>query len=55
MNSGQTCVAPDYILTTHEIEEKFSKLVNKLFNKFFPNGLITSPDYGRLINQKHFE
>ena len=55
LNSGQTCVAPDYLLVyrprMEELIEKLMKAVDKLYG-FEP---LESPDYGRIINQKHYE
>ncbi|MBI2966720.1 MAG: aldehyde dehydrogenase [Bacteroidetes bacterium] len=54
-NAGQTCVAPDYILVHKEIKNRFITRVNEIITEFFGKDPSTSPDFGRIINQKHFE
>jgi len=55
MNSGQTCIAPDYILTTSEIEDRISEICSKVMVQFYPNGVQNSNDYGRIINKNQFK
>ncbi len=54
INTGQTCVAPDYLI----VQEKLKKeLIEKLKNKiteFYGNDPINSPDYGKIINENNF-
>ncbi|MDI9356865.1 MAG: aldehyde dehydrogenase family protein [Chitinophagaceae bacterium] len=57
LNSGQTCIAPDYILIHKNIKEKFiSSLIKKIetmWDKEKTN--FTSPsDMTRIVNQKQF-
>lgn len=54
-NAGQTCVAPDYVLVHESIEADFLKAMEKVLHQFYGNNPKTSPDYGRIINQHHFE
>lgn len=35
INSGQTCIAPDYILCTKEVQEQFIKHSESIFEEFF--------------------
>lgn len=52
-NAGQTCVAPDYILVHRSIKDTFvQKLIDDL-ESFFKNELVTTEDYGRIINNNH--
>lgn len=55
LNSGQTCVAPDYVLVSRsrqqELENKLLLAAQKLYGK----EPLDSPDYGAIINQKHFD
>jgi len=53
LNSGQTCVAPDYLLVHKNIEKQFLGEYKKAIYEFFPNN-----DYSNMpciINQKHFQ
>lgn len=55
LNCGQTCVAPDYILCHASIKEQLiSELKNQITAQFGENPL-ENPDYGKIINAKHFE
>lgn len=53
-NAGQTCVAPDYILVDKKAKQKFVELFAKTTKEFFGENPQQSPDYGRIINEKHF-
>lgn len=55
LNCGQTCVAPDYVLCHSSIKEKFLKAVIEEIKKQFGDKPLENPDYGKIINQKHFE
>lgn len=51
MNSGQTCVAPDYLYIHKEIREKFlEELVNQIKVQF-GDDILSSVDYPRIINE----
>jgi len=54
LNVGQTCVAPDYVLCHKDIKDDFLSAVKEEILKQFPNAL-TNPDYGKIINEKHFD
>lgn len=58
VNCGQTCIAPDYILIQEDLKEEFVMRAKvQLQNYYDPKfkGIELSPDYARIINQKHFE
>lgn len=55
LNAGQTCVAPDYVLVSNDVEEEFVKLAIKYTKKmFFENG-VPSKNYPYVITEKHVE
>jgi aldehyde dehydrogenase (NAD+) len=54
-NAGQTCVAPDYVFVHKSKEEAFFAAFEKALRTFFPSGVQASPDYGRMINTRHFD
>jgi aldehyde dehydrogenase (NAD+) len=54
-NAGQTCVAPDYIFVHKSKEEQLYAAFKKTLSQFFPDGPKESPDFGRIINEKHFD
>lgn len=54
INAGQTCVAPDYLLVDKKIKQDLLNSIKKYIQEFYGNKPATSPDYARIINQKHF-
>lgn len=55
LNSGQTCIAPDYILVHKGIKEEFKKSIKKYIKEFFGEKPEENPEYPKIINEKHFE
>lgn len=55
LNCGQTCVAPDYILCHKSIKSEFVKEVCTQIKKQYGSDPLGNPDYGKIINEKHFE
>jgi len=55
MNAGQTCVAPDYILCTKEIQEKFVNEAKIIVKEWYGDDVKKSPDFCRIINQANFQ
>ena len=55
LNCGQTCVAPDYILCHRNVKDKFIAEVKKQIEKQYGSNSFGNPDYGKIINEKHFE
>ncbi|CAN9501185.1 unnamed protein product [Ophioblennius macclurei] len=54
-NCGQTCIAPDYILCEPSIQDRVIAEVKKAVKEFYTDDPKTCPDYGRIINQRHFK
>jgi aldehyde dehydrogenase (NAD+) len=58
LNNGQTCIAPDYVLVQDTVQVKFIEELKLIAIKMFGDkGAITesSPNYGRVVNRKHFD
>lgn len=55
LNCGQTCVAPDYILCDSSVKDKFINEVASQIKIQYGDNPLKNKDYGRIINQKHFE
>ncbi len=55
MNAGQTCVAPDYVLADRRIREPLVAAVVRAIGKFYGGNPRQSPDYGRIVNRRHFD
>lgn len=58
LNCGQTCVAPDYILVHKEDEkallDEMKVVIQKSYDSDF-KGIEKTPDYARIVNDKHYE
>lgn len=55
LNLGQTCVAPDYVLVHKSVKEKLLKYLVSEIAAQFGEQPLENPDYGNIINQKHFD
>lgn len=55
LNSGQTCIAPDHIFIHKDIKEEFIEEVIGVINSFYTENQESSKDYGRVINDVHFD
>lgn len=53
-NTGQTCVAPDYLFVHSSVYEKLMKAIRKTIEQFYGKNPQQSPDYGRVINERQF-
>lgn len=54
-NSGQTCIAPDYLIVNPQVKAKLVGLMKKTINDFYGPSVQKSEDYIRIINKRHFE
>lgn len=54
LNCGQTCVAPDYILCDASIRDRLLQALEKEIHRQFGKQPLQNPDYGKIINEKHF-
>lgn len=54
-NCGQTCIAPDYILCDPSIQDRVIEEIKKNIKEFYTENPQKCPDYGRIINQRHFK
>ncbi|XP_050674503.1 aldehyde dehydrogenase, dimeric NADP-preferring isoform X2 [Leptidea sinapis] len=54
VNVGQTCIAPDYILCTKEVQNKFIEHAKKILKEWYGDDPQKSPDLCRIITSRHF-
>jgi aldehyde dehydrogenase (NAD+) len=54
-NSGQSCVAPDYLLVHHAVKKPLLKRIVAVIREFYGSDPSQSPDYGRIIDDGHFD
>lgn len=53
MNAGQTCIAPDYIITTKNMIEPLVAALKEQITQMFGADPKQSESYGRIVNQRH--
>ena len=54
LNCGQTCVAPDYIYCDEKIKDRLINEIVKQIEKQFGKKPLLNGNYGKIINEKHF-
>ncbi|MBS7007341.1 aldehyde dehydrogenase [Anaerostipes sp.] len=54
LNSGQTCVAPDYILVHASVKDRLVKEMVRWIHRMLGEDPLANPDYPRMINSRHF-
>jgi aldehyde dehydrogenase (NAD+) len=54
MNAGQTCVAPDYVLVQEQVKDELIEQLRLVISQFYGKVPENSPDFARIINEKHF-
>lgn len=55
LNLGQTCVAPDYLLIDQSVKDAFLEEIRKEIAAQFGTNPLENPNYGKIINEKHFQ
>ncbi|WP_412049205.1 aldehyde dehydrogenase family protein [Hoeflea sp. Naph1] len=55
LNAGQTCIAPDYLLVQDQMARQFVTHLKTAITAFFGEDPKTSPDYARLVSDRHFD
>ncbi|MEU6474448.1 aldehyde dehydrogenase family protein [Streptomyces massasporeus] len=55
LNAGQTCVAPDYVLTDPETAAALEPLLADAVKTLYGSDPAASGEYGRIINERHFD
>jgi aldehyde dehydrogenase (NAD+) len=55
LNCGQTCVAPDYVYCDEKIHDRLVEAIKQQIKRQFGENPLDNADYGKIINQKHFD
>lgn len=55
LNCGQTCVAPDYLFVHESVKDRLVEELRKCVREFFGDTPLENPNYGHIVNQKHFD
>ena len=53
--TGQTCVAPDYVLCHAAVHDAFVNQLVETVRQFWGDDPKASPDYGRVVNARHHQ
>ena len=55
LNAGQTCVAPDFVLVDRRVAGALLEAMQTALRDFHGADPQQSPDYGRIVNRRHFD
>lgn len=55
LNSGQVCIAPDYLLVKDTAVEETLAALARTWNRWFGADAAASDSYGRVVNEKEFD
>ena len=55
LNSGQVCIAPDFVYVHKKIKDRFTAEVKKALTHFFGKDASVSEAYPRIVNKSHSE
>lgn len=55
LNAGQTCIAPDYLLVDSRIKSDLTGAIAQCVEEFYGSNPSQSPDYARIVSDRHFE
>jgi len=53
VNTGQSCIAPDYIFVHTKVKKQLTEAISQEFTKSYGTNIQQSPDFGRIINERH--
>jgi aldehyde dehydrogenase (NAD+) len=54
VNCGQTCIAPDYVLCTPDVQGPLVEACKSTLRSFYGEDPQASDSFGRMVNQRHF-
>lgn len=55
LNAGQVCVSQNYILVDRGILPALVEEFKIALKTFYPDGIASSPDYGRIVNERQWQ
>ncbi|KRT78197.1 hypothetical protein AMK59_6935 [Oryctes borbonicus] len=55
INAGQTCIAPDYVLCSKQMEAKFIESSKNVLKEWYGENPQKSPDLCRIVSDNHFK
>ena len=54
VNSGQTCVAPDYLLVQESVRDRLIAGIRDCWRQFYGEDPLRSEQWPRMVNEKHY-
>ena len=55
LNSGQVCIAPDYLLLERGLQDRMVEALVSVWDRWFGKDKASSLDYGRIVNADQFD
>lgn len=55
VNSGQTCIAPDYVLVQEYVKKELLYHMKKWIYRMLGDKPLENPEYPKIINEKHYK
>nr|CAD7194096.1 unnamed protein product [Timema douglasi]CAD7259042.1 unnamed protein product [Timema shepardi] len=54
-NAGQTCVAPDYLMCSKQVQSEFVAKAKTILREWYGKNVKGSPDLGRIVSDTHYK
>lgn len=55
INTGQTCVAPDYFLVHESIVDDLVAQLDACFHRYYGEDILASEEWPRIVSERHFD
>ncbi|XP_075216460.1 aldehyde dehydrogenase type III [Lycorma delicatula] len=55
INAGQTCIAPDYVLCSRDVQDKLIDEAKLVIKEWYGQNPQDSPDFCRIITDRHYK
>lgn len=55
VNAGQTCIAPDYVMCSKEVQKQFVDEAKVVLKEWYGDDAQTSPDFSRIVSHTAFQ
>lgn len=55
INTGQTCVAPDYFLVHEDIADSLIEQLDTAFHRYYSDSILTCDEWPHIISKHHFD
>lgn len=54
-NSGQTCIAPDYLYVHRSIKDSFLNQLKEMIHELYGKEPLKNPNFTRIVSERHFK